>query len=160
MIPWQCLCDVGLYIHFSCINRLLQNRSLERALFRGDYSPQQRYSGITFCMCPANERWGYIVMSSLIGWAHAQNEPWILRNATHHKSNIGNIWGTKAELDKPYQSDRMTAENTSSTSLKHYTNTRINKYGQTCTEQMDRQMDWQKQVNKYMVKPVYALFSY
>ena len=27
-------------------------------------------------MCPANERQGYIVTSSFIGWAHSQNDPW------------------------------------------------------------------------------------
>ena len=28
-------------------------------------------------MRPVNERWCYIVMSSLIGWAHTQNDPWV-----------------------------------------------------------------------------------
>ena len=28
------------------------------------------------CMCPANERRRYSVMSALIGWAHTQNNPW------------------------------------------------------------------------------------
>ena len=32
--------------------------------------------GIIFCMCPANERRRYNVTSSLIGWAHSQNDPW------------------------------------------------------------------------------------
>ena len=32
-------------------------------------------SGIILCMRPANERRRYIVTSSLIGWAHAQNDP-------------------------------------------------------------------------------------
>ena len=31
------------------------------------------------CTCPANERRRYIVTSSLIDWAHIQNDPWILR---------------------------------------------------------------------------------
>ena len=31
-------------------------------------------SGIILCMHSANERWLYIVTSSLIGWAHTQNE--------------------------------------------------------------------------------------
>ena len=31
--------------------------------------------GIILCMCPANERWGYNVMSSLIGWVHSHNDP-------------------------------------------------------------------------------------
>ena len=33
------------------------------------------YAGVILCMGSANERWRYIVMSSLIGRAHAQNEP-------------------------------------------------------------------------------------
>ena len=32
-------------------------------------------SGNILCMCPANERWRYIAMSSLIGWAHTQKDP-------------------------------------------------------------------------------------
>ena len=32
--------------------------------------------GIILCMRPANERRCYIVTSSLIGWAHSQNDPW------------------------------------------------------------------------------------
>ena len=39
-------------------------------------------SGIIFFMCPANQRWRYIVTLSLIGWAHPQNDPWII-----YKSN-------------------------------------------------------------------------
>ena len=35
-------------------------------------------SGIILCMCSANERWRYIVMSSLIGWAYTQKVPCIL----------------------------------------------------------------------------------
>ena len=31
-------------------------------------------SGIIFCVRPANERWRYIVTSSLIGWEHTQND--------------------------------------------------------------------------------------
>ena len=33
-------------------------------------------AGIILCMGPANERWHYTVMPSLIGWAHTQNDPW------------------------------------------------------------------------------------
>ena len=32
-------------------------------------------AGIILCMCPANERWRYIVTSYLISWAHTQNDP-------------------------------------------------------------------------------------
>ena len=36
------------------------------------------YSGIILLMRPANERRRYNVTSSLIGWAHAQNDPCLL----------------------------------------------------------------------------------
>ena len=36
-----------------------------------------RYTGIILCMRPASERRRYNVTSSLIGWAHSQNDPWI-----------------------------------------------------------------------------------
>ena len=39
-----------------------------------DYKP-----GIILCMHPANERQRYNVKSSLIGWAHTQNDPCKLR---------------------------------------------------------------------------------
>ena len=32
---------------------------------------------MSLCMCPANERWRYILMLSPIGWAHTQNDPYI-----------------------------------------------------------------------------------
>ena len=35
-------------------------------------------SGIILWMRPANERRRYIVTSSLIGWAHTQNDPWAM----------------------------------------------------------------------------------
>ena len=36
------------------------------------------FSGIVLFMCPANERWCYIVTLALIGWTHTQNDPCIL----------------------------------------------------------------------------------
>ena len=36
------------------------------------------WSDIILCMCSANERWGYSVMHSLIGWAHTQDDPWCI----------------------------------------------------------------------------------
>ena len=36
----------------------------------------EKVTGINLCMHPANERRRYIVTSSLIGWAHTQNDPW------------------------------------------------------------------------------------
>ena len=59
-------------------------------------SPTQR----SFCMCRANERWRYNATSSLIGWAHTQNDPcscWynnktvLLRDTVHQIS-----WGESA----------------------------------------------------------------
>ena len=38
-------------------------------------------SGIVLCMRPANERWRYNVTSSLICWAHTQNDPCTKRNS-------------------------------------------------------------------------------
>ena len=35
-------------------------------------------AGISLDMCPANERCCYIVMTSLIGWAHTWTDPWIV----------------------------------------------------------------------------------
>ena len=34
------------------------------------------FSGVILWMCPANERWRYIVTLSLIGWMQTQNDPW------------------------------------------------------------------------------------
>ena len=42
-------------------------------------------SGIILSMCPANERWRYNVTSSLIGWAHTQNDP---RGSNQYKDVI------------------------------------------------------------------------
>ena len=33
-------------------------------------------TGAILCMRPATEKWRYIVTSSLIDWAHTQNDPW------------------------------------------------------------------------------------
>ena len=38
-------------------------------------SNETHHAGIILCMRPANERRRYIVTSSLIGWAHTQNDP-------------------------------------------------------------------------------------
>ena len=34
--------------------------------------------GIILFICPANQRWHYTIMPSLIGWAHTQNDPAII----------------------------------------------------------------------------------
>ena len=38
-------------------------------------------AGIILWMCPTNKRRPYIVRSSLIGWAHSQNDPWAVCSA-------------------------------------------------------------------------------
>ena len=53
----------------------------------GNQSSGQWFAVIILWMRPANERRHYIVMLSLIGWAHAQNDPWIWAAKTtmwHH----------------------------------------------------------------------------
>ena len=45
-------------------------------------------AGIILWMRPANERRRYIVTSSLIGWAHRQNDPWVSSNITTTKQSI------------------------------------------------------------------------
>ena len=62
---------------------------------------RQQATGFILCMRPANERWRYIVTSSLIGWAHTQNgEPttgmaygvtrlqWHTQNIYYFSSNL------------------------------------------------------------------------
>ena len=48
-------------------------------------------TGIILCVRPANERRRYIVTSSLIGWVHTQNNPWIILGRltlNHSRSKI------------------------------------------------------------------------
>ena len=40
-------------------------------------------TGIILCMHPANERWGYIVTSSLIGRAYTRNDLWAHNTPDH-----------------------------------------------------------------------------
>ena len=40
-------------------------------------------SRIILCMRSANERWHYIVTSSLTGWAPTQNNPWIFAHENY-----------------------------------------------------------------------------
>ena len=47
------------------------------------------YTGIILCMCPANERWRYIVTSSLIGWVYVQNDPWQYKHI--HSAYLGHF---------------------------------------------------------------------
>ena len=62
-----------LRIYYQNIQDILQKHPLTDQ----GVSDIKGFSGIILCMCPANERRRYIVTSSLIGWAHHQNDPWI-----------------------------------------------------------------------------------
>ena len=46
------------------------------ALNKGSIWFITKVAWIFLCMCSANERWHYSVMSSFIGWVHTQNDPW------------------------------------------------------------------------------------
>ena len=48
-------------------------------------------TGAILCMRPANERRRYNVTSSLIGWAHARNDPWIHTSITKTADITGPI---------------------------------------------------------------------
>ena len=61
---------------------------------------QWQCTGIILCKCPTNERWRYNVTSSLIGWAHTQNNPWVckptvypvIRDHLHHQARSVHIY--------------------------------------------------------------------
>ena len=58
-------------------NALIPQRSLQDRVLvcRNGAFTVHTLAGIILCMHPANERWRYIVTSSLIGWARRQNNP-------------------------------------------------------------------------------------
>ena len=47
---------------------------------------------IIVCICPANERWCYNVMPSVIGWAHMQNYPCMCTNKNIHECWSHSVW--------------------------------------------------------------------
>ena len=74
----------------------------------------KKSSGIVLCMHPANDRWSYIVTSSLIGWVHTQNDPWILVNLHGFQHGFSLIiqtishWHSKWQTQKIFhQTDRL-----------------------------------------------------
>ena len=70
----------GRVFHCEAMNKLpFDSRIILLGLIT---SPCPRYPGIILCMCQANERRRYIVTSSIIGWAHTQNDPWIPGSGT------------------------------------------------------------------------------
>ena len=64
---------------YTCdVTNSLTNSS--HSLLNPDFVNSYGSPGIILCMCPTNERWHYNVKSSLIGWAHTQNDPWKSHN--------------------------------------------------------------------------------
>ena len=60
---------------------------VSRSISRSDGIQVDPWSGIILGMGSANERWHYIVTSSLIGWAHTQNDPfWPTTMVSNHHS--------------------------------------------------------------------------
>ena len=71
--------DLGFTIFTECSPRAnVYNIMQNEAIFCGKcniFLLIVQVEGSIFCVCPANERWRYIATSSLIGWAHTQNDP-------------------------------------------------------------------------------------
>ena len=51
------------------------------------------YAGIILYMCPANGRWRHIATSSLIGWAHTQNDPCNNQACTFSAEKLKQLFG-------------------------------------------------------------------
>ena len=69
-------------------------------------APPQCYAGIILWMCPASERWCYIVTPLLIGWVHIQNDSWLwlaclglnkVADISHVNENVL-IWNKMSEM--------------------------------------------------------------
>ena len=71
---WKCrLHNVGHFVKAAmCFNQRFCNNSF---VFFASTLHLWYCQGVILCMCPTNERRRYIVTSSLIGWAHTQNDP-------------------------------------------------------------------------------------
>ena len=77
----------------------------------GSPFPITIYAGIILCMHPANDRWHYIITSSLIGWAHSQNYPCSSQDYSFHSDLI-----SRHEVDtKLYTNHESTAVVTAKT---------------------------------------------
>ena len=60
---------------------------VSRSISRSDGIQVDPWSRIFWGMDSANERWRYIVTSSIIGWAHTQNDPfWSTTMHSNHHS--------------------------------------------------------------------------
>ena len=68
---------ISPYLHFSWISYFLSFPIYVFLLFSHFLLMciHLHFAGIILWMCPANERWCYIVTSSLIGWAHKKMIP-------------------------------------------------------------------------------------
>ena len=72
-------------LHYNNINKIKTGQSSSRLCMALSVSVFLYLSaGIILCMRPANERWRYSVTSSLIGWAHSQNDPCVRAISPHH----------------------------------------------------------------------------
>ena len=85
-LTWWGFCLRNIHHIKADMRRILPE---EYAQYQYEIPCSQYCSGIILFMCPANERWRYIVTSSherwryivtssLIGWMHTQNDPWLL----------------------------------------------------------------------------------
>ena len=61
------------------------------------------------CVCPANKRWRYIVTSSLIGWAHSQNDLCLLLLYTV-SIPFQTIWQYKRNMSLDFRFDMANQE--------------------------------------------------
>ena len=66
-------------------------------------------AGTILCMPAANERWCYIVTSSLIGWAHTQNDACNVHKSQPYSILISEPHGIKCKLE---QLERLRSEDT------------------------------------------------
>ena len=72
------------------LHKHIKTKSLKTVrMFHGIYSTYT-YTGIILSMRPSNERRRYGVASSLIGWAHAQNDPDVQIMCTSHNNDA--VW--------------------------------------------------------------------
>ena len=81
--------SVAYQHHLDWWGKIKQNHvHIFTALLRSLCTWQHNWNvGIILCMRPANERRCYIVTSSLVGWAHAQNDPWKWKITLHHHTS-------------------------------------------------------------------------
>ena len=82
----------------SCLHSVQASVTLCCVTWRHDWycSFHMEEAGIILWMRTANERRRYSVTSSLIGWAHSQNDPW----GSRFPGDIISWWGVKCTMVK------------------------------------------------------------